>query len=217
MYKLDFLIFLIPNLISKYKNQKIYIYNIMFQNIILLVLVILLLFFISNDKKINDILTKSNIKYLFLLIIIYFIYQNYNLILLIIAILVVIYFNVDFTERFNNNKYLGFPPLMSDGRSVTASYQPEAVLNNELIKTNNIQSNWQYRKFLTENSKQIMEYNFREASNDAGYFKRYSGVPINNLEKMYQTNTPYLFDSVMDDNKPFGYDHRLPIERKAEA
>ena len=105
----------------------------------------------------------------------------------------------------SNNKYLGFPPLMSDGRSVTASYQPEAVLNNELIKTNNIQSNWQYRKFLTENSKQIMEYNFREASNDAGYFKRYSGVPINNLEKMYQTNTPYLFDSVMDDNKPFGY------------
>ena len=78
----------------------------MFQNIILLVLVILLLFFISNDKKINNILTKSNIKYLFLLIIIYFIYQNYNLILLIIAILIVIYFNVDFTERFNNNKYL---------------------------------------------------------------------------------------------------------------
>jgi hypothetical protein len=78
----------------------------MFQNIILLVLVILLLFFISNEKKINDLLSKRNVKYLFLLIIIYFIYQNYNLILLIVAILIVIYFNVDFSERFNNNKYL---------------------------------------------------------------------------------------------------------------
>jgi ABC-type multidrug transport system fused ATPase/permease subunit len=77
----------------------------MFQNIILLVLVILLLFFISNEKKLNDLFSKNNIKYLFLLIIVYFIYQNYNLILLIIAILIVIYFNVDFSERFNNNKY----------------------------------------------------------------------------------------------------------------
>ncbi len=78
----------------------------MFQNIILLVLVILLLFFISSDKKMNALYSKTNIKYLFLLIIIYFIYQNYNLILLIIALLIIIYFNVDFTERFKNNKYL---------------------------------------------------------------------------------------------------------------
>ena len=80
----------------------------MFQNIILLVLVILLLFFVSNEKKLNELFSNNNIKYLFLLIIIYFIYENYNLILLIVAILIVIYFNVDFSERFKNNKYLGF-------------------------------------------------------------------------------------------------------------
>jgi hypothetical protein len=104
-----------------------------------------------------------------------------------------------------NNKYPEFPPLMSDGRSITASYQPEAVVNNELIKQNNIQSNWQYRKYLTENSKQIMEVNFREASNDAGYFKRYAGTPINSVDKMYDNTTPYTFDSFLDNNKPFGY------------
>ena len=35
----------------------------------------------------------------------------------------------------SNNKYAGFPPLMSDGRTITASWQPEALVNEELIKT----------------------------------------------------------------------------------
>jgi hypothetical protein len=104
-----------------------------------------------------------------------------------------------------NNKYPEFPPLMSDGRSITASYQPEAVINNELIKQNNIVSNWQYRKYLTENSKYIMEVNFREASNDAGYYKRYTGTPLNNSEKLFDNTSPYLFDSFLDNSKPFGY------------
>ncbi len=78
----------------------------MIQNILLIILIILLFFFISNEPKINEIVSKKYIKYLFLLCIVYFIYQNYNLILLIIAILILIYFNVDFKERFSNNKYL---------------------------------------------------------------------------------------------------------------
>jgi len=80
----------------------------MFQNIILIILLILLFFFISNEKKINEITNKNSIKYLFLLVIIYFIYQNYNLVLLIAAILIVIFFNMDFKEKFLNNKYLSF-------------------------------------------------------------------------------------------------------------
>jgi hypothetical protein len=55
-----------------------------------------------------------------------------------------------------NNKYPEFPPLMNDGRAVTASYQPEAVLNEKLIRSNNIQSNWQYRRYLTNHAKEIM-------------------------------------------------------------
>ena len=80
----------------------------MFQNIILIVLLIILFFFISNEKKINEITNKDSIKYLFLLVIIYFIYQNYNLVLLIAAILILIFFNMDFKEKFLNNKYLSF-------------------------------------------------------------------------------------------------------------
>jgi hypothetical protein len=39
-----------------------------------------------------------------------------------------------------NNKYPEFPPLMSDGRSVVASWQPEATINADLIQSNNIKS-----------------------------------------------------------------------------
>jgi KDO2-lipid IV(A) lauroyltransferase len=34
----------------------------------------------------------------------------------------------------SNNKYDGFPPLMMDGRTITASWQPEAILNEHLLK-----------------------------------------------------------------------------------
>ena len=32
-----------------------------------------------------------------------------------------------------NNKYPQFPPLMSDGRSVTATWQPESSINIDLV------------------------------------------------------------------------------------
>jgi hypothetical protein len=72
-----------------------------------------------------------------------------------------------------NNVYAGFPPMMADGRSIVASYQPEAVLNATLIQQNQIRSNWQYRKYLTTNAQQIMQQNFREACNDMGYHERF--------------------------------------------
>lgn len=96
-----------------------------------------------------------------------------------------------------NNKYPEFPPLMSDGRAITASYQPEAVANEFIIKNNNITSNWQYRQFLTKNAKQIIEQNSRESTNDSGYYIRYND--LNNY------STPYLYDSQTENAKPFGY------------
>jgi hypothetical protein len=62
---------------------------------------------------------------------------------------------------------------MTDGRSIVASYQPEAILNTTLIQQNQIQSNWQYRKYLTDNAQQVMQQNFREACNDMGYYERF--------------------------------------------
>lgn len=68
-----------------------------------------------------------------------------------------------------NNIYPGFPPLMSDGRALIASWQPEAVENNHLLKSSGVESNWEYRKYLTHNAQSIIQHNFAEAANDCGY------------------------------------------------
>ena len=92
-----------------------------------------------------------------------------------------------------NNQYNNFPPLMSDGRALYASWQPEAVINNNLIKENNIKTNWEYRNYLTNNAKEIMQINTRESYNDNGYYKRYVEVPISN-----DYTPPYIYNSITD-------------------
>jgi hypothetical protein len=106
-----------------------------------------------------------------------------------------------------NNKYPEVPPLMSDGRSIIGGWQPESTINADLINSNNIKSNWQYREYLTKNSKDIMEYNFRETCNDVGYFKRPIDIPSiqSNLAQGIE-NTPYKYKSVLDQTKPLGYE-----------
>ena len=54
-----------------------------------------------------------------------------------------------------NNTYPEFPPLMSDGRPITATWQPESSINEDLIERNDIKSNWEYRKFLQKNAETI--------------------------------------------------------------
>lgn len=100
-----------------------------------------------------------------------------------------------------NNKYDGFPPLMSDGRTITASWQPEAILNNHLVKEMGITTNWEYRKYMTENAKNIMKYNCVQASTDAGYLKTY--MDLNDSETY---STPHSFASFADSAKPKGYE-----------
>jgi Ca2+/Na+ antiporter len=78
----------------------------MIQNIILIILIIILFFFISNEDKINDIFTRKYVKFLFMLIIIYFVYQNYNFTVLAIALLILVFLNVDIKDKIINNKYL---------------------------------------------------------------------------------------------------------------
>lgn len=103
----------------------------------------------------------------------------------------------------SNTNYPEFPPLMADGRSLIASYQPEAVLNANLIKQQGIQSNWQYRQYLTANSQQIAQQNFREACNDVGYFERF--LPGEMGSQAPVTNTPYLYNSYLSTAEPVGY------------
>lgn len=106
-----------------------------------------------------------------------------------------------------NNKYPEFPPLMSDGRSVIGSWQPESTENANLIESNHIKTNWEYRRYLTNNSQDVLEYNFRESCNDAGYFKRPIDLPSVQSNVVSGMNaTPFLYNSVVDNRKPEGYE-----------
>lgn len=76
------------------------------QNIILITLIIMLIFFLSNEEKINDLISKKYTKYLFILLIVYFIYQNYNFTIIALVIIILIFLNVNIKEKFENNSYL---------------------------------------------------------------------------------------------------------------
>jgi hypothetical protein len=103
----------------------------------------------------------------------------------------------------SNNVYVGFPPVMDDGRSITASYQPEAIRNRELLESSGIKSNWQYRKYLTDNSQEIAEQNFKEACNDVGYTQRFTPNERENQTKI--SNVPFVYPSYLDGSQPVGY------------
>jgi len=98
----------------------------------------------------------------------------------------------------SNNIYYSLPPLMSDGRNF-ANWQPGTEIDNILKKEANIKSNSQYRQYLIQNADKIVELNQLEACNKCGCCPYYN----NNKNT---SNSPYLFDSCLKKNKPFGYE-----------
>lgn len=87
-----------------------------------------------------------------------------------------------------NNRFKSFPPLMNDGRSILSTWEPESSINNELTKMNNIQSNWQYRRFIQKNADNIIQHNLKETCNDTGYYMRDVNPPIyNGPPKLYNS------------------------------
>lgn len=99
-----------------------------------------------------------------------------------------------------NNQYKDFPGKMADGRALIASWQPEAVINNEIIRETGIKMNWEYRQFMTSNAKEIMTYNFTEACNDAGYYKRFVEAPKSQMD----SSSPYIYTSTGDNTPAMG-------------
>lgn len=96
-----------------------------------------------------------------------------------------------------NNVFQGFPPLMSDARCLIASWQPESFTNDKLIRDNGIQSNWQYRQYLTNNAVSLMKQNFAESANDIGY--------IHNTEPSISQQSygaPVSFSGYTDSRRP---------------
>ena len=114
-----------------------------------------------------------------------------------------------------NNRYDGFPPLMSDGRSIFAGARSETLLQNTILKNMNSSldekssiNNAQYREYMVKNARKIMEDDFRNASNDVGYYERFSEQirAQNDTKSVYpQKGTPYLYADTADSARPLGY------------
>ena len=100
----------------------------------------------------------------------------------------------------SNNIHFGFPPLMTDGRNYT-SWQPNAVLNNKIRKQENITTNGQYRKYLTDNASAIMQFNAMESCDQC------CACPPRYGDNQPQTGTPYLYKSCGDSTAAFGYEN----------
>ena len=99
----------------------------------------------------------------------------------------------------SNNIDFNFPPIMSDGRNY-ATWQPEAVVNERIQRSEGIQSNWTYRQYLQKNGLQIMNYNKQEACYTLGTDPHY------NTDSTPSSNVPYTFKGTFDTSRPgFGY------------
>lgn len=73
------------------------------------------------------------------------------------------------------------------------SWQPEALINNEIRDKNNINTNWKYRKYLQENALDIMNYNSFENM----YLTRTIGTK-KNID--YSKTNPKLFKNINETN-----------------
>jgi hypothetical protein len=101
----------------------------------------------------------------------------------------------------SNNIHFNFPPIMSDGRNF-ANWQPGASLSEKVRKDAGITTNWQYRKYLTENADSIIKYNQFSSSEDcSGGNSIYS----NGEEKL--SNSPFVYKSALDNSRPYGYEN----------
>jgi hypothetical protein len=100
----------------------------------------------------------------------------------------------------SNNIHFDFPPIMSDGRNF-ASWQPGAVLSENIRKEENIKSNWDYRTYLTQNADQIIKYNQLEACDQC------CACPAKYGDNQPVSNSPFLYKSTIENTRPFGYEN----------
>lgn len=97
-----------------------------------------------------------------------------------------------------NNVYTNFPGIVEDG-SLFTSYQPAGQENLMLKKAANINSNYDYRRYLQNNATSIMNHNKKYAHNYNCYFT------YENQKDLKMARNPYVFENSLDKSKPFGY------------
>ena len=84
----------------------------------------------------------------------------------------------------NNNIHFNYPPIMSDGRNYS-QWQPTAQINNEIKKDANLNSNYDYRNYLTKNADSIIKYNQLQSCNECGNCYYNNSQQLNNNPLMY--------------------------------
>ena len=100
----------------------------------------------------------------------------------------------------SHNVYFDFPPLMNDGRNFSG-WQPGNAVNESIRRSENIKTNWDYRRYLTTNADQIMNINRIDVVNMSGH----GSFEVNGYEQDNHRNVPFMYASVMDSREPFGY------------
>ena len=84
--------------------------------------------------------------------------------------------------------------FIEDG-NLFMNISPNTLLNGELLKKTQINTNRKYRKFLQKNALMIQETNFK--------------VPVQELGR----TIPYTFSSVSDTSRPTGYEYSVPKQK----
>lgn len=106
--------------------------------------------------------------------------------------------NLEPCNSGSNNIHFNFPALMSDGR-LYSDWQQGALSNENVKKQANIKSNWQYRKYLTDNADSIIKNNQLEACMACGCV---TGCDHNKPVP----NNPYIYNCCLSNDQPFGYE-----------
>ena len=77
-------------------------------------------------------------------------------------------------------------------------------MNSSLDEKSSI-NNAQYREYMVKNARKIMEADFRNASNDVGYYERFADQIRVQNDTQSVSGAPYLYTDIADSARPMGY------------
>lgn len=89
---------------------------------------------------------------------------------------------------------------MADGRNY-ATWQPGAAVSERIRESVGIKTNWEYRKYLTENADEIIKANQLNACDQC------CACPARYGDGETVPNTPFLYKSCVESTQPYGYEH----------
>ena len=99
----------------------------------------------------------------------------------------------------SNNILFNSPPLMNDSRLFSNYYS--SALNDSVFKNNkNIKNNSDYRKYLQVNADTIIKNNQYISCIECGTTSN------NTSEPLVSNKTPYIFNSILSRDQPYGYE-----------